>query len=220
MRWPANARLDPAARGAAKPRKPHRDLAEQHRQRMVPIILHTADPATARAFRSLNRVVPGLRGDDLPLNTCQQPLRLGQGQTQTGDVAEIAGPVDLQEVRARPFALSPGLHQPQHPAHASILGQRTGAKLSNLPSHPQSRDSPCLGALALCFRGLLYPRSLKANFRGRTLEASGQSAESRSAGSWRKLAGCRRGRAAGIRRSRWRPGGWAARPRRPAASRR
>ena len=100
MRWPANASFNPAARGAAKPRKPHRDLAKQRRHRMVPVVLHLANPATARAIRPPNRVLLGLHGDDLSLNTCQQPLRLGQGQTQTGDVAEIAGPVDLQDVRA------------------------------------------------------------------------------------------------------------------------
>ena len=94
MRWPVNTRLDPAARGTAKPGKPHHGLAEQRRHRMVPVILHTANVATARAIRLPNGVLPGLRGDDLPLNAREQPLRFGQCQTQTGDVAEIIGPAD------------------------------------------------------------------------------------------------------------------------------
>ena len=41
MRWPAHATLDPATRGAAKSRKPHRDMAEKRRYRMVPVVLHS-----------------------------------------------------------------------------------------------------------------------------------------------------------------------------------
>jgi len=109
---------------------------------MVPVVLYTASAVTVRAFRSLNGVVPGLRGDDLLLNTRQQPLRFGQGQTQISDVAEVIGPVDLHDVRARPLALTPNFHQPQHPGHASTLGQRTDAKIPHWPSHPQSCGSP------------------------------------------------------------------------------
>jgi len=145
MQWPANASLDPATRGTAKPGKPHCDLAEQRRHRMVPVVLQTPNPATARTTRPPNGVLPGLRGDDLPLNARQQPLRFGQGQTQVGDVAEIIGPSDFHDVRARLLALNPDLHQPRHPGHASTLGQRTGAKISNWPSHPQSCDGPRTG---------------------------------------------------------------------------
>ena len=111
---------------------------------MVPVVLHPANAAAARAVRPPNRLLPGLRGDDLLLNTRQQPLRLGQGQSQVGDIGDITRTIDLQDVRVRPLALSPSLYQPQHPAHASILGQRTDAKLSNLPPHPQSCDSPAV----------------------------------------------------------------------------
>ncbi len=142
MRRPSQASLDPAARGTAKPGKPHRDLAEQHRDRMVPVVLHTASAVTVRAFRSLNGVVPGLRGDDRLLNTRQQPLRFGQGQIQISYVAEVTGLVDLHDVRARPLAFTPNFHQPQHPGHASTLGQRTDAKIPNWPVHPQSCGSP------------------------------------------------------------------------------
>jgi len=69
-------------------------------------------------------------------------MRSPWGQTQVGDVGEIIGPVDLHDVRAWPLALSPGFHQPQHPDHASTLGQRTDAKVPNWPAHPQSCGSP------------------------------------------------------------------------------
>jgi len=87
-------------------------------------------------------MAPSLRGDDLPLNARQQPLRFGQGQTQVGDIDKIIRPSDLHDVRARPLALSPDLHQPQHPSHASTLSQRTNAKITNWPLHPQTCDSP------------------------------------------------------------------------------
>jgi len=138
VRWPANASLDPAARGTAKAGKPHRDPAEQRRHRMVPVVLHTANAATMWAGRPPISMLPGLRGNDLPLNARKQPLRFGQGQSQVADVTEVTGLVDLQDVRARPLALSPGFHQPQHPGHASTLGQKTDAKVPNWPAHPQS----------------------------------------------------------------------------------
>jgi len=36
----------------------------------------------------------------------------GEAQTQIGEVNEIIGPVDLHDVRARPFTLRPDIHQP------------------------------------------------------------------------------------------------------------
>jgi len=111
---------------------------------MVPVILHTANAVTARALRPPNRMAPSLRGDDLPLNTRQQQLRFGQRQTQVGDIDEIIGPSNLHDVRAWPLAFSPDFHQPQHPSHASTLGQRTNAKIANWPPHPQSCDGPCV----------------------------------------------------------------------------
>jgi hypothetical protein len=69
------------------------------------------------------------------LDTRQQPLRFGQSHTQTGDFGEISGPVDLHNVRARPFAFNPSLHQPQHPGHASTPNQRTDTKI---PNHPRT----------------------------------------------------------------------------------
>src|ERR1700761_2458238 len=87
-------------------------MAEKRRYRMVPVVLHPAYAAAASASRPPNSVVPGLFGDDLLLEAGQQQLRFGQGQTQIGDIAEIIGPVDLNDVRGLPLALSADLHQP------------------------------------------------------------------------------------------------------------
>lgn len=141
-RWPANTSLDPSTGGTAKAGKPYRHLAEERRHRMVAVVLHTANIATACAARPPNGVLPGLRSHDLPLNTCEQQLRFGQGQTQIGDIDEITGPVDLHDVHARTLAPSPDFYQPQQPSHASTLGQRTNAKIPNWPPHPQSCDGP------------------------------------------------------------------------------
>ena len=89
MRWPADANLDGSARGAAKSGKPHRDLAEKRRYCVIAIVLHATIAAAASAIRPPYGVVPGLRGDELLLDACQQQLSLGKGQTQIGDIAEI-----------------------------------------------------------------------------------------------------------------------------------
>ena len=60
---------------AAKSRKPHRDLSEKRRYRMVPVVFHAANVATASAIRSSNGMAPGLLGNDLRL--CQLSSLLG-----------------------------------------------------------------------------------------------------------------------------------------------
>jgi hypothetical protein len=61
---------------------------------MVLIVLHAASAATAGAGWSLSGVIPDLCSDDLLLKARQQPLRLGQGQTQVGDIGEVTEPVE------------------------------------------------------------------------------------------------------------------------------
>ena len=78
MRWPAMTSFAAATFSTAKPRQPHPDLAEQCRDRMIAIVLHTTNLATASAIRSPNGVVPGLRGNNLLLQTRQQQLPFGQ----------------------------------------------------------------------------------------------------------------------------------------------
>src|ERR1700758_1396416 len=97
-------------------------MAEKRRYRMVPVVLPTAYAAAASASRTPNGMVPGLFGDDLLLEAGQQQLRFGQGQTQIGDIAEIIGPIDLNDVCRLPLALSADLHQPHNPGHASTPG--------------------------------------------------------------------------------------------------
>jgi hypothetical protein len=94
MRWPFDASLDPATSGMTESGKPHRDLAEKRRYRMVPVVLHAANATTALAVRSANSVTPDLGGNDLLLETRRQQLPVGQGQTQIGDIAETIAAVD------------------------------------------------------------------------------------------------------------------------------
>src|SRR5690349_17983263 len=86
------------ASSTAKPGQPHPDLAEQRRDRMILVVLHTTNLATAAAIRSSNGVVPGLRGNDLLLESRQQPLSLSQGQPQMGDLSQIIGSGDRRDV--------------------------------------------------------------------------------------------------------------------------
>src|SRR5271169_6690673 len=107
MRRPTIASLVSATPDAAKSRKPHRDLSEKRRYRMVPVVFHAANVATASAIRSSNGMAPGLRGNDLLLEARQQQLRLGQGEAQIGEIAEIIGPVDLHDIGAMPSPSAP-----------------------------------------------------------------------------------------------------------------
>ena len=61
----------------------------------------------------------GLSGYDFPLNNRKQLLRFGQSQTQSGDVPEIVGAINLHDVRGLPIAFGAGFHQPQNPAHTA-----------------------------------------------------------------------------------------------------
>ena len=71
MRWPADPSLEPATRGTAISRKPHRDLAEKHRYVTLPVVLYIAVTAAALAIRTASGVPLGLCGDDLLLHVCQ-----------------------------------------------------------------------------------------------------------------------------------------------------
>src|ERR1700751_354446 len=147
VRWPADTSLDPATRGTAKSRKPHRDPAEKRRYAALPVVLHMANLAAARAGRPPSSVVPGLLGDEGLLEAGQQKLRIGQGQTQIDDIAEIGGPDDLHNVRALSLALGPGFHQPQNPRHAPTLGQKNRHEKSpSTPYTPTPEAVPwCMG---------------------------------------------------------------------------
>src|SRR3954453_4288729 len=96
------------ASSTAKSGQPHPDLAEQCRDRMIPIVLHATNEATASAIRSPNGVVPGLRGNDLLLETRQQPLPFGQGQPQIGDLNQIIRPGDRRDIDGLFLTAGPG----------------------------------------------------------------------------------------------------------------
>jgi hypothetical protein len=57
-------------------------------------------------------MLPDLGRDDFLLKRRQQPLRFRQGQTQIGDITEVAGSIDLHDVVSLPVALGADLHQP------------------------------------------------------------------------------------------------------------
>jgi hypothetical protein len=82
-------------------------------------------------------MAPGLRGNDLLLEACQHLLPVAHGQTQIGDIVKIIRPVDRHDVGEWLFTVSPNLHQPHNPSHASTSGQTTEAKIPLRPSHPQ-----------------------------------------------------------------------------------
>jgi len=138
-----------AASSRAKPGQPHRHLTEQCRDHMTSVILHPADAATSSAIASAigppNGVASGLCGNHLLLKARQQSFPFGQGQIQTGGIAEIIGSVDRHDVGRLFLIVSPDFHQPYNPPHASAPRRRPGTKkilLCRFP--PQSSGSPCL----------------------------------------------------------------------------
>ncbi len=110
----------------AKSGKPHRNLAEKRCNQMLPVILHSTSQATASALGPPNGMPAGLRSNDLSLETRQQQLPFGQGQTEIGDIAEIIGPVDRHDVGALVLTVSPDFHQPRNPSHASTPKSEIG----------------------------------------------------------------------------------------------
>jgi len=98
--------------------------------------------ATASAIRSPNGVVPGLRGNDLLLETRQQQFPFGQGPPQIGDVTEVVGPVDRHDVNELLLTVSPGFHQPHNPSHASTPKREKGRETTASAPAPQSPGSP------------------------------------------------------------------------------
>jgi hypothetical protein len=107
---------------------------------MLPMVLDPTNAAAARASRPLSGMVFGLRGDDLLLGTGQQPLRLGQGQTQVGDITDTVRPADLPQVGAQ-FCASPFVQRfRQQQGLGSIRAEdvRHGRDSSATPAEPES----------------------------------------------------------------------------------
>src|SRR5271166_3030824 len=88
------------------------------------VVLHPADIATAAALRAAHGMDPGLRGDDLLLQAGQEPLALGQGQTQGGQVGEVVGLGNPQNVGAVLLPRGSGAHQSHDPGH--VVSTSTG----------------------------------------------------------------------------------------------
>src|SRR4051812_34679625 len=145
-RRPLHACPSRAAASTAEAGQPDRDLAEQRGNRVLAIVLHAVNALATPAPRPPHGVVPGLRGDHLPLDARQHQLRFGQGQTQIGDVDEAIGPANLHHVRARSLAFRPDFHQPQNPSHVSTLGQRTSAEIPDRRRTPNLATAPLAAA--------------------------------------------------------------------------
>jgi len=142
MRRPSNASLDRATPSTAKTGKTHRDLAKMRRDSVVPVVVQVTNATTASALWPLNRVVPGLGGYDLLWEPCQYLLPVGNRQTQIDDIVKISRSVDRLDVGKRLVTVSPDLHQPHNPSHASAPGPITDAKIPLWHSHPQTRGGP------------------------------------------------------------------------------
>jgi hypothetical protein len=129
MRWPSNASLDRATASTVKTGKSHRERAKLRRDSMVPVVLHGTNATTDPPRRSTNRVAAGWGGNDRLLQACQSPLRVGNGWSQIGDIGKIIRSVDRHDGGKRLVTVSPDLHQPDNPGHASTAGQKTEAKI-------------------------------------------------------------------------------------------
>jgi hypothetical protein len=110
-------------------------------------------------------VEPGLRGDDLPLDTGQDLLALGQGQAQGGQVGEVVGPGDPHDVGAVFLALSSDAHQLHDPGHAVSASPENGLEGTLSDSHPQSCGSPVVHVRVEAARAnhAAHPRRNAAN---------------------------------------------------------
>src|SRR4051794_37235986 len=148
VRWPVHARRERLAAGAAEAGQPDRHLAEQRRDPVPAIVLHPVRGAAVPALRTVRGMNPGLRGDDLLLNTGQELLALGQGQAEAGQVGEVVGPGDPQDIGAVLLSLGSEAHQSHDPGHvASTSAGRTGPRIPpSALAPPISRQSLSSGA--------------------------------------------------------------------------
>ena len=115
---------------------------------MVAVVLDPAGRATAAALRTVHGVKPRLRRDDLPLDAGQEPLALGQGQAQAGQIGEVVRPGDPHDLRAALFARGADAHQLHDPGHAVSASDRPGWKVPFRTHTPNFAAVPLAGAVA------------------------------------------------------------------------
>jgi hypothetical protein len=84
---------------------------------MLAIVLHSASRAAAAALWPPDGMKAGLSGDDRLLQTGQKLLAVSQGQTQAGQVSEVAGSGDPQNIGAVLRPISPEAYQSHDPGH-------------------------------------------------------------------------------------------------------
>ena len=118
MRWPSDTSLRPVAAGTAEAGQPDRDRAGQGGDPAGSVIFHVARAAAGPARRPLGGMVPALRRDNRLLNPGQKLLAFCVRQSQSRQIPEITGAVDLQHVDAARRTVGPALHQAQYPSHS------------------------------------------------------------------------------------------------------
>src|SRR3954463_12953874 len=130
---PRPTKKSPSAPAPQPPPRP--DLALQARHPTT-----SGLPATSRsAAAAVERVGELMGGKDAG----QEPLAFGQGQAQAGQVGEVPGLGDLQDIGAVLLSLGSEAHQSHGPGHAASTPTGKPAREYRLPlSHPQSRDNP------------------------------------------------------------------------------
>src|SRR4051794_38077753 len=100
---------------------------------MLAIVLHPASRAAAVAFWPPDGMNAGLSGDDLLLQTGQELFAVSQGQAQAGQVSEVTGPRDPQNIGAVLRPISPKAYQSHNPGHV------VSTSTENRPKHAASR---------------------------------------------------------------------------------
>ena len=109
---------------------------------MLAIVLHLAGDAATPALWSADGMGAGLAGDELLLDAGQEPLAFGQGQAQAGQVGEVPGLADLQDIGAVLFSLGSEAHQSHDPSHVASTPTEKPAREYRLPlSRPQSSET-------------------------------------------------------------------------------
>jgi hypothetical protein len=142
IRRPSDAGLGRGTSRTAEAGQPDGNLAEQRGDRVLAVILDPAGRATTAACRTVHGMNPGLRGDNLPLDIGQEPLALGQAQTQGAQIGKRAGPGDPHDIGAVFFAISSDAHQLHDPGHAVSTSTESRPETTPLSlAPPISRQS-------------------------------------------------------------------------------
>src|SRR4051794_30788938 len=142
MRRPPQACFGHTASNTAVAGQPDGDLAEQHGDRVLTIILDPAGRATAAARRTAHSVPTRLRRDELLLDASQELLTLGHSQAQGGQIREVVRSGDPHDLRAAFGARGPDAYQLHDPGHAVSAHRSTSRKVPSWTRTPNLAAVP------------------------------------------------------------------------------